>query len=168
MLKSVYALKDLQFSSLMAVYEESNRDNGEEFYPNLPPEQQLLCAEQDFYQYLRTGFFNRDGDVCCIWVENGVYVSALRLQKFEDGLLLEGLETHPQYRGRGYAKKLIAAVIEQRSCDKIYVHISRKNIASIAAHTACGFQKIRDYARYADGSVLHHSDTWLYEKTTLD
>lgn len=167
MLKMVHALKELQFSSLMTVYEESNRENGAEFYPQLPPEQQLLQAEQDFYNYLRTGFFNREGDVCCVWEENGQYVSALRLQKFDDGLLLEGLETHPQHRGRGYAKMLITAAVAQANCEKVYVHIGRRNAASIAAHTACGFCKILPYARYADGSVLHTCDTWLYEKTTL-
>jgi hypothetical protein len=51
--------------------------------------------------------------------------------------------------------------------DKIYVHISRRNAASIAVHIACGFCKILDHAVYADGSVLRSSATYLYEKPTL-
>lgn len=167
MLKAFSALKDLQFAALMAIYEEGNRENGQEFYPHLPPQEQILQAEQDFYNFLRTDFFTRDGDVYCIWEENGQYRSALRLQKFQDGLLLEAMETHPQYRGRGYAKKLITAALAQADAEKVYVHISRRNAASIAVHSACGFRKILPYARYADGSVLHNSDTWLYEKPTL-
>ena len=72
--------------------------------------------------------------------------------------------THPDHRGRGFAKKLVRAVLETAEFDKIYVLISRKNAPSIAVHTACGFRKIFDYAVYADGSVLHSSDTYLYEK----
>lgn len=160
-------LRQLDFSLLMAVYEESNRENGAEFYHNLPEGQQLLEVEQDFYNYLRTGFFTETADRYCIWQENGMYVSALRLQCYQDGLLLEALETHPQYRRQGYAKQLILAALETVECGKVYVHISRRNRASIATHICCGFRKILDYGIYADGSVNHYTDTYLYEKPTL-
>ena len=159
-------LRQLDFAQLMAVYAESNRENGAEFYPNLPEGQQLLEAEQDFYNYLRTGFFTEAGDRYCIWQENGIYVSALRLQRYQDGLLLEALETRPHHRKQGYGKKLIMAALETAECDKIYVHISRRNHASIAAHLSCGFCKLLDYGVYADGSVNHYTDTYLYEKPT--
>lgn len=164
MLKIVYSLKDLQFSALMAVYEEGNRENGEELYPHLPAGRQLAQAEQDFYDYLRTGFFTQEADRCCIWEEEGLYISALRLQRYKDGLLLEALETHPRFRGRGYAKKLMRAALETVECEKIYSHISRRNAPSVAAHMACGFQKILDYSVYADGSVNSRCDTYLYQK----
>ena len=165
MLILVDALSQLRFGQLMAVYEESNMENGAEFYPKLPAGRQLLEAEQDFYQYLRVGFFDRPGDRYCIWEENGRYVSALRLQNYQDGLLLEALETHPGYRGRGYAKKLVAAVLKVVD-DKVYSHISPRNAPSIAVHTACGFRKILDYSVYADGSSNSHCATYLYEKPT--
>ena len=158
------ALRQLRFGQLMAVYEEGNRENGEDLYPELPEAQQLAQAEQDFYFYLRTEFFSQRGDRYCIWEENGTYVSALRLQRYQDGLLLEALETHPQYRGRGYAKKLIRAALETAANEKVYSHISRCNAPSIAAHIACGFQKILDYSVYADGSVNNRCDTYLYQK----
>ena len=157
-------LSQLNFSKLMEVYAESVGENGLEFYPDLPAGQQLLRAEQDFYDYLRAGFFNRPGDRYCIWEENGRYVSALRLQRYADGCLLEALETHPDHRGRGYARRLICAALETVSEKKIYVHISHRNAASIAVHTACGFRKIADHARYADGSVISRCGTYLYEK----
>ncbi len=160
------ALHQLRFGQLMAVYEESNTENGAEFYPKLPSGQQILQAEQDFYQYLRTGFFDRPGDRYCIWEENGSYVSALRLQHYQDGLLLEALETHPRYRKQGYAKQLIMAALDAAECDRVYVHISHRNAASIATHRSCGFRKILDYSVYADGSSNGHCATYLYEKPT--
>ena len=153
MLTVAKRMGQLHFGSLMTVYAESNRANGEEFYPHLPPEQQILQAEQDFYAYLRTGFFTEPEDCYCIWEEQGRYLAALRLQRYQDGMLLEALETHPDYRCMGYAKELIRQVLEAVECNKIYVHISRRNAPSIAVHTACGFRKILDHGVYADGSV---------------
>lgn len=168
MLTVAKRLHQLGFGDLMAVYAEGNRENGEEFYSHLPPEEQILQAEQDFYAYLSDCFFRTAGAAYYLWSDNGQYVSALRLEPYQDGLLLEALETHPEYRGRGYAKALILAALAEVECEKIYVHISRRNVPSIAAHTACGFQKILDHAVYADGSVLHTSDTYLYEKPRCD
>lgn len=157
-------LKQLNFSALMALYEEGNRENGAELYPNLPSGQQLLCAEQDFYAYLQTGFFTQPGDLYCIWVEEGTYRSALRLQQYSDGLLLEALETHPAHRRKGYAEQLICAVLEKYRPEKLYSHISHRNGPSIAVHQKCGFRKISDAARYADGSVNSRCGTYLYEE----
>lgn len=167
MLLVAKSLQELRFSSLMMVYEEGNRENGHDFYPHLSSQQQLLQAEQDFYAYLREDFFRQPGAAYYIWSEKGRYVSALRLEPCQDGLLLEALETHPEYRGRGYAKMLIRSVLETAEYERIYVHISRRNAPSIAVHTACGFRKILGHAVYADGSVLHSNDTYLYEKPTL-
>lgn len=158
------SLKQLDISALMALYEEGNRENGEDLYPDLPAGQQLLRAEQDFYAYLRTGFFTQPGDRYCVWEEAGVYVSALRLQRYGDGLLLEALETHPAHRRRGWAERLIRAVQEQIGPEKIYSHIGHRNAPSIAVHQKCGFRKISDSARYADGSVNSRCGTYLYEK----
>ena len=156
-------LSQIRFGQLMEVYSESVAENGEEFYPDLSSNEQILRAEQDFYAYLQSGFFTRPGDQYCIWEENGRYVSALRLQTFRDGLLLEALETHPSFRGSGYAKKLILSVLEQLQPAKLYSHIGHKNIPSQATHSACGFVKIADFARYADGSVNDRCGTYLYE-----
>ena len=156
-------LKQLDFSALMALYEEGNRENGEDLYPDLPAGQQLLRAEQDFYAYLHSGFFTQPGDLYCIWEESGEYVSALRLERYADGLLLEALETHPAHRRRGWAEKLIRAVQDYIGGEKLYSHISHRNGPSIAVHQKCGFRKISDSARYADGSVNSRCGTYLYE-----
>ena len=100
-----------------------------------------------------------------ITAKGGVLVD-LGGEDSEDGLLLEALETHPQYRKRGYAKQLIMAALKTAECDRVYVHISRRNAPSIATHRSCGFRKILDHSVYADGSVLRSSDTYRYEKPT--
>ena len=156
-------LSPIHFGQLMQVYAEGVAENGREFYPNLPENQQILRAEQDFYAYLQTGFFTQPGDLYCIWEENGAYVSALRLQRYQDGLLLEALETHPAHRRRGYARRLIQTVLEKLQPRKVYSHIGHWNTASQAVHQKCCFRKISDHARYADGSVNSHCGTYLYE-----
>ena len=154
-------LHKLNFSQLMTVYAEGNEENGGDLWPELSRKQQLLRAEQAFYQYLAEGFFPVSGAVYAIWVENGTYVSALRLEPYEDGLLLEALETAPQYRRRGYGEKLIRAVLDAFS-QKIYSHVSKKNIPSLDIHKKCGFVQVLDYAKYIDGSVARNAVTLRY------
>ncbi len=166
MLTVATSLRQLNWAQLMALYEEGNRENGEDLYPNRPPEQQLFLAEQDFYDYLRGEFFSQPGDRYCLWTVDGTYVSALRLQNYQDGLLLEALETHPGHRGRGYAKRLIRAVLETVEGQRVYSHISPRNGPSLAVHKACGFEKILNHSVYADGSVNSRCHTYRYEKPT--
>lgn len=155
-------LHQIRFGELMEVYSESVAENGEELYPDLSGAEQVLQAQQDFYAYLQQGFFCKEGDTYCIWEENGKYVCALRLESYQDGLLLEALETRPEYRKQGYAEKLIRAVQQMVGDGKIYSHISHKNAASLAVHEKCGFQKILDHARYADGSVNSYCGTYRF------
>ncbi len=164
MLQIFEKLGQLRFGELMEVYSESVAENGAELYPNLSVPEQNVQAQQDFYAFLQEGFFCKEGDVYCIWQEAGRYVCALRLEQYQDGLLLEALETRPEYRRKGYAEKLIRAVQLEYSDWKIYSHISHKNLPSLCLHRKCGFEKILDYARYVDGSVNPHCGTFLYEK----
>ncbi len=154
-------LQEVNFGQLMSVYEEGNRENAALFFPELPEGQRMLQAEQSFYQYLQEGFFPVDRAVYALWVEKGVYVSALRLEPYEDGLLLEALETAPAQRRKGYAEKLIRAVQEQFP-QTIYSHVSKKNTASMRVHEKCGFRQVLDYAKYVDGSVVRTAVTLRY------
>lgn len=159
MLRIVKRLCELDFGQLMEVYAEGNRKNGDEFYPRLPSGARRLRAEQDFYQYLRECFFPTPGAMYALWMEDGRYVSALRLEPYQDGLLLEALETAPAHRQKGFAAKLVSAATA--AVEKpVYSHISRKNTASQKTHIRCGFRRILSYARYADGSVLTDCDTY--------
>lgn len=164
MLRIIHSLKELDFHRLMQVYIEGNRENGAEFYPELPENQQLLQAEQDFYAYLRV-FFTAPGAFYAIWAPEGAYAAALRMEPYQDGLLLEALETAPEHRRKGYAAALVRqtlAMLSERGPVKVYSHVNKKNSASLAVHKACGFTRIAEHAVYADGSVLHSSCTLCY------
>lgn len=166
MLRIFCSLKDINFSKLMSVYEEGNLENAKEFYPNLEPNVALINAEQDFYAYLRDIFFVTSGAVYAVWEENGDYVSALRLEPYCNGLLLEGLETSPVHRRKGFAATLIQSVLAYLSLQEnclVYSHISKWNVASLRTHESCGFKRIQEYAVYIDGSVRKDSCTLLFE-----
>lgn len=159
-------IRDLSFSKLMEVYEEGNLENGSELYPNLSAGEQLLRAEQDFYQYLNEIFFATPGAVYLIYTQQQRYCAALRLEPYKDGLLLEALETAPALRRKGYAAALLRemkVVLTQQGGGSVYSHVSKRNEASLRAHLGAGFEKVVDYAVYADGSVLHNLYTLRLE-----
>ena len=160
MLICVRTFQELDFDALMQVYLEGNRENGEDLYPEETPERQLELALRDFENYLRHDFFSNKDARYWIWSEDGVYLSALRLEPYEDGLLLEALETHPEYRCRGYAKKLICAVMKQLPAGtRVYSNISKRNTLSLVTHRACGFYKLLDYSVDTDGEQYDHQVT---------
>ena len=77
-------------------------------------------------------------------------------------MLLEALETHPQHRRKGYALRLMAAVLAGQS--RVYSHVGKKNKASLGVHEKCGFRRISEQATYIDGSVNSHCCTLIWEK----
>ncbi|MBQ8768902.1 MAG: GNAT family N-acetyltransferase [Oscillospiraceae bacterium] len=156
MLYLAKSLQQLRFGDLMEVYMEGNLEKA--------AETGLLQAGQDFYQYLRDCFFPVPGAVYAVWVEGGEYISALRLEPYKDGLLLEALETAPKHRRKGYAQRLIRAVLAEFP-EKIYSHVSKNNAASLAIHEKCGFSKISESAVYIDGSVNDRAVTLCRQST---
>ena len=162
MLILAHSLRELRLRDLMEVYADSNREKASD-WPNLPPMFALQLAEQDHREYLRDVFFRTPGAVLAIWEENGIYVCALRLEPYKDGLLLNALETAPIHRKKGYAAGLIRAVQENMNSVKIYSHVNKQNVPSLKTHKACGFRVISDCAVFLSGSVDYRSCTLLYE-----
>ena len=162
MLKVATSLKELDFAKLMAIYEESNRENGRDNYPEESESRQLFLQEENFYQYLREVFFATPGAVYAVWEEAGEYRAALRLEPYKEGLLLAALETAPAFRRKGYGRLLIGAVLQRFSEAKIYSHVHKKNRPSLAIHEACGFKRISEQAAYLDGSVNSRCCTLCY------
>jgi GNAT superfamily N-acetyltransferase len=152
-------LEELNFSALMDIYIEGNREKAEEYGAG-----GLLRAEREFYDYLREDFFHQSDAFYAVWVECGLYVSALRLEPHKDGWLLEALETAPDYRKRGYAKALMETVLHRMGQTIVYYHVSRRNLPSLRTHYACGFQKHLDHVVYLDGSVTNRAVTLRYIK----
>ena len=157
-------VSELDFEKLMQVYREGNQENALEFYPDLEPERGQVRAEQDFLDYLTTDFFNRKGARYGIWEEAGNYITALRLEPWEDGLLLQALETHPDHRRCGFAKLLIREVQKCLPGITIYSHVSKRNKASLATHQSCGFCIHKDSVRLLDGTVSANGYTLCWPR----
>lgn len=156
-------LRELSFGKLMEVYREGNLENGQELWPDEPEGRQIALAEQEFYNYLEQIFFRTADARYLIWEEQGSYRSALRLEPYEEGLLLEALETAPECRRMGYGAQLVQAALQSVGGVKVYSHVGKRNTASLRTHAKCGFAKSKDYAVYADGSVNDRCVTLYYQ-----
>ena len=161
MLNIVKKLEELDFPALMEVYIEGNEEKAADYGAG-----GLLRAEREFFEYLQEDFFKHAGAFYAVWRVEGRYISALRLEPYQDGWLLEALETAPEYRGRGYAKALVTAVLEYLDGAPVYSHVSKRNEASLRTHYACGFEKYLDHAVYVDGSVSQRAYTLRYNMET--
>ena len=160
MLTIAKCFEDLDFPALMRLYREGNKENGAVFYPQEAPETRLALAERDFRAYLLEDFFSKSGVRYCIWEEHTVYLSALRLEPFDNGLLLEALETHPDHRLRGHAKALILAVLAKLpQGTRIYSHVDKENTPSLATHLRCGFSILHDYTVQSGGERCDYEYT---------
>lgn len=149
-------MADLSFPDLLQVYSGS-------IYASCRSDYGKVLAEQDFEDYLRSAFFCLPGALYAIWQSEGQYCAAVRLEPFKDGLLISALETAPCFRRQGYAQCLLSA-LQTGTDQKLYSHVDKKNVPSLSLHQKCGFIRIRDNARYLDGSVDGRCCTLLWEK----
>lgn len=165
MLSVISSMSQLNIEQLMAVYLEGNIENGEEYFPDLNSDEQIKKAELSFIAYLRDDFFRQKDAAYYMWVVDGVYEAALRLEPYKDGLLMEAVETAPGSRRRGYAHSLICAVfsyLKDKSAKVIYSHVNKRNLPSLRLHEKCGFHRISESATYIDGTVTQNSCTMCY------
>lgn len=161
MLKIVRNMAQLPFSQLAAVYEHSNREAAREQWPWLSEMEGLYRAEMEFYQYLRLDFFTQGDSFYALWQEAGHTVAAVRFERWRSGWLLEGLETRPDCRGRGYATSLLEAVLPTMT-GTVYAHVKRSNAASVAVHRKLGFH-VGEETAMVDGSYLPGYLTFVRE-----
>lgn len=164
MLKIFNRLADVDIRQLMDVYAESIRIAGERDYPDKSENLQILFAEQDLFHYLQR-YYNSQGIILAVWELEGRYAAVLRLERYSDGYLITALETRLEARGRGFAKALLLNTrewIKGNNPSNLYAHIDRGNLASIAVHRYCGFERMDITAIYLDGTVHPESDTYCY------
>lgn len=148
-----YTLESLDFSKLMEVYRESNEDNVSYFYPeetDLDKGRHLV--EQKFYDYLKTGFYNKPGNRYYVLEDNGEWLSAIRLFPVEgkdNNFFAEALETMPSQRRKGYARKMMELLFEKLGSEgffEITDTVNKSNEASLRFHLNCGFEIFKDPA----------------------
>lgn len=166
MLILAHSLRELRFGALMGVYLQGNQEKAERDYPEEPAGAGLRLAEEDFYRYLRECFFRTPGAAYAVWEEGGSYVSALRLEPYRDGVLVNALETAPQQRRKGYASRLLEAVLGTLN-GPVYSHVAKSNLPSLALHERLGFRRIQETALYLDGSLDRRACTlrWMREES---
>ena len=152
MLEIIRSMGKFPFAAVMQIYSGSNGELAHRQWPDLPPEQGLYRAEQEMYDFLRYDFFTRQDAFCALWRDGSAPVSAVRLERWRDGWLLEGLETRPDCRGKGYAEQLLETVLQLVS-GTIYSHVHRGNQASLKLHEKMGF-RISAPTAMLDGSYL--------------
>ena len=161
MLTIIESPEQLPYSALMEIYESSNRIRGAQNYPQCAPTEQLLLAEQDFYAYLQDVLSSKLA-IVALWLAEGRAMSSLRLEKYQDGFLLAGIETVPAERGRGYASALMHAVVSKFPNTPIYSHVYNENRLSVMLHEKCGFRRITDSAVLLDGNTTSEASTYLF------
>ena len=145
MLKIIKSMRDFPFARMMEVYHESIIATARECYPEESEFRGLYDAEMEFYQYLRYDFFTMENSFYAIWEEKDIPVSAARFERWKDGWLMEALETHPDYRGRGYAAMVLQGALECME-EPVYAHVAKDNKASARVHEKCGFVICADTA----------------------
>lgn len=165
MLQILNSIDEIRYSQFMAVYEESNRRFGQKLYPNKSANEQLLESEQELYNYLKTVFFKTREAFNAVWTVSGAYVSALRAEPYEDGFLINGLETRPDQRNMGYAKSLlfeVVAYLKRTGSTPVYSHIDKDNTASIRIHENAGFSVLQGKpAVLLDGTISKDTLTYV-------
>ena len=168
MLNIAKSFSDLRVFELLDVYAASNRLLAQTRFPGKDIAEAMLQIENDLIAYLRDDFFSISGAYCAMWEEYGSYVCALRIEPYQDGLLLSGLETVSNLQNRGLAEMLIRSVLDRTDPGTaVYSHVYRRNAASMHVHKKCGFQTFLDHAVLLDGTRDAGSDTLIYRKSGL-
>ena len=165
MLEIVTSLSELNMSQLKQVYEESISTLAMNRYSKFHENLQILNAEQDFYADV-SAFFDVAGAEYALWISDGRYVSAIRLEPVDNGHLLTSFETAPTARSKGFGKMLMKAVVESVSRNKkscIYSHIDESNVSSLKVHQHCGFRSLQYPAVFVDGSVQKDYVTYVFD-----
>ncbi len=142
MLITISNPEELDGERLMGIYRESNEENAEDQYPDLDGTEAVEKIRRGFVEFIKKDFLN-GANRYFVWEEDGVWVSALRLYFVREGFYyIEALETHPDYRRRGYGARVLSEtlkVLEKTGPFEVHDCVSRTNEASLATHRKCGF-----------------------------
>ena len=144
MIIEINTFEQVNGRKLMDIYRESNAENTDYFYPNVSNKDEALQkVECDYLNNIENDFLTDSKNQYMILEHDGIWVCALRLYCIDDGLyFIEGLETHPEYRRKGYGTQLLAGVIELLKRQGAYTIrdcVDKKNMASLLTHQKVGF-----------------------------
>lgn len=155
MLRIAEHLEELRFDELAELYHYDLEVEDVDDRDLEPGEEWLACIKAEFGVYLSARFFSRSERLnnvrsfYALWEVEGKYVSAVRVHVYEQGLLLQALQTREDARGKGYAAALLEAVLAylaQRGHFKVYAHVRDWKTQVTKLLEAHGFRRILDYA----------------------
>ena len=129
----VFCMNELNTEQLLAVYRDENQTKGRIFYPDASPYEQLMQVEDDFLSYLREDFFRQKDAFYALLDDGESYCSAVRLEPYKDGMLLEGIATTPNKRRQGYATEMLKAALEiarEHNLSEVKVVCNERRIAT--------------------------------------
>ena len=151
MFQIVRSYDELDMEQLMHVYEQSNLKYGGSRCRNGSRWEQLRIAEENLQEFVMD-FMNIKGAMFATWSSEGRLTAVLRLEPYCDGYLLTGLETAVDDRRRGYASALMSTTLQHIS-GRVYSHVEKRNLPSVAVHKKVGFTIAAEYAKLLDGTV---------------
>lgn len=144
---------ELDFPKLMGIYRESNLENIPYFFPEETDQDRGLCmVEAGFRDYLEHSFFEEAGNRYYVLEGGEGWASAIRLSPIperERAWYAEALETAPQLRRRGYARKLMELLcfqLAQEGAFELLDSVGKRNSASLAFHESLGFTTYQENA----------------------
>ena len=149
MLKILTEYRKVDTRKLMEIYSESNYENTDYFYPEESDKAAAVRkVESGFLDFLKNDFFKKTDATYWVLEIDGVWVSALRTCKIQEGLYyMEALETRPDYRRKGYGAELLSSAadsLKKNGSFRLCSCVSKKNIASLRTHEKCGFQIVSE------------------------
>lgn len=164
MVRIIRTCAQLEYRKILDVYEGSLRQIANDSYGGMDPNVGMIYAEQDFYAYIRDVFLKTEGAFYGIMEMHGMYVCAVRVEPYLDGMLIAGLETMPSCRSRGFAYELLSEVgayLVDCGCTAVYSHIHKDNFSSLRVHEKCGFTCLREDAVLIDGTISYDMRTMI-------
>ena len=151
-----------------AVYRGSALENCREMYPEEPDGEAALARyEREHLAYMAGPFWEEGGVLLVLAGEDGRYRAAVKLYPWEDERCwhVEGLETRPGERRKGYGVQLLREAqrwLERTGAVTLLSDVGKGNEASLRTHAAAGFRRVREEWRELDGSVQPARCTMMY------
>ena len=156
LLKIARDITEISYTQMCEIYETTILADAATNFGAMDSNLAVILAQQDLYGYLRQVFFKVSGARCGFWIVDDVACAALRIEPYDEGYLISGLETAPDKRRKGYAEALVRSTVAYLFAEgvlRVYAHVMKENISSMNLHSKVGFQKISEKATFIDGTV---------------
>ena len=161
MVSVIDEIDKLDFLKICDVYKDDLERKRKIRHRLIAKSEGATLVKQEYLRYLEDVFFGQYNGKLFVYQDYDRYLSAVCIEPFKDGLLLDSLVTVPEARRRGYAKKLIDYALDYCKTRPVYAHIHYNNKASRLLHEKIGFSLLCEYAHMLDGSIRNDHFTYI-------